>query len=172
MSRRKDATMKTLVLIGTALALMTVPTVPAAAQQPTQAEVDQYVDLVRMDVRQGRADLVGETMQLSAGQAAMFWPIYAEYEAAYTSLGDTELQLIRDYAAVFFTMTDTAADGLVERLFRLNDDEHALIREYHGKISSAVGGAVAARFVQVERRINTLLDLQMAAEIPLLEQPR
>ena len=65
MSRRKDAMMKTLILMTTALALMTLPTVPAAAQQPTQAEVDRYVDLVRMDVRQGRAELVGETMQLS-----------------------------------------------------------------------------------------------------------
>ncbi len=170
MSRRKDAMMKILILMAAVLALMT--TVPAAAQQPTQTEVDQYVDLVRMDVRQGRAELVGETMQLSAGQATMFWPIYEEYEAAYTALGDTELQLIRDYAAVFFTMTDAAADGLVERLFQLNDDEHALIREYYGKISSALGGAIAARFVQVERRINTLLDLQLAAEVPLLESPR
>ena len=123
MSRRKDAMMKTLILMTTALALMTLPTVPAAAQQPTQAEVDRYVDLVRMDVRQGRAELVGETMQLSAGQATMFWPIYEEYEAAYTALGDTELQLIRDYAAVFFSMTDAAADGLVEaaRLTALRD---------------------------------------------------
>ena len=62
--------------------------------------------------------------------------------------------------------------GLAERLFQLTDDEQALVREYHGKISSAVGGAVAARFVQVERRIGTLLDLQLAAEIPLLEPPR
>ena len=161
--------MKNSILIGTALALMTVP---AAAQQPTQAEVDQYVELVGMDVRQGRAELVGETMQLSASQAANFWPIYQEYETAYTALGDTELQLIRDYAAVFFTMTDAAADMLVERLFRLEEDEQALVLEYHGKISSALDGAVAARFGQVERRINTLLDLQKAAEIPLLESPR
>ena len=172
MSLRKEPIVKNSILMASVLALMTVPTVPAAAQQPTQAEVDQYVELVRMDVRQGRAELVGETMQLSASQAATFWPIYAEYETAFTALGDTELQLIRDYAAVFFTMTDAAADMLVERLFQLEEDEQALIREYHGKISSAVGGAVAARFVQVERRINTLLDLQLAAEVPLLEPPR
>ena len=68
-------------------------------------------------------------------------------------------------------MTDAAAGNLVERLFRLTEDEQALIREYYGKVASAVGGAVAARFVQVERRIRTLLDLQLAAEIPLLVPP-
>lgn len=36
-------------------------------------------------------------------------------------------------------------------------------------VSSVLDGAVAARFVPVVRRINTLLDLQLAAEIPLLE---
>ena len=66
-------------------------------------------------------------------------------------------------------MTDAAADMPIERLFWLQEDEQALIREHHGKISSAVGGAVAARFVQVERRINTLLDLQLATEVPLLK---
>ena len=152
-------------------AALTLMAVPAAAQQPTPGEIDEYVQLVRMDVRQERAELVGESMRLSSGEASRFWPIYEEYEAAYTALGDTKLQLIRDYADVFFTMTDAAADGLVERLFQLNDDEQALIREYHGKVASAVGSAVAARFVQVERRINTLLDLQLAAEIPLLVPP-
>ncbi len=161
--------MKKVLMMTVALMLMAVP---SAAQQPTQDEIDKYIELVRINVRQERSELVGEAMRLSAGQAAKFWPIYEEFEAAFTAHGDTKLKLIGDYADVFFTMTDSAADGLVDRLFRLNDDEQALIREYHGKVSSALGGAVAARFVQVERRINMLLDLQLAAEIPLLEPPR
>ncbi len=160
---------KHLIVMTTALTLLAGP---SAAQQPTQEEIDQYVDMVRMDVRQERAEIVGESMRLSAGQAAKFWPIYEQYETAYTALGDTKLQLIRDYADAFYTMTDSAANGLVHRLFQLTDDEQALVREYHGKVSSAAGGAVAARFVQVERRISMLLDLQLAAEIPLLEPPR
>ena len=146
--------------------------VPVAAQQPTQQEIEEYIKLARMNLRQERSELVGEAMRLSAAQAAKFWPIYKEYEAAFTALGDKKLQLIKDYAEVFSTMTDSAADGLVKRLFQLNDDEQALIREYHGKASSALGGAVAARFVQVEHRLGILLDLQLAAQIPLLESPR
>ena len=161
--------MKNLLMMTTALILMALP---SAAQQPTQEQIDQYVKLVRMDVRQERAKIVGEAMGLSAGQAAKFWTIYEQYETAFTALGDTKLKLIRDYADVFHTMTDSAAEGLVERLFGLDGDEQALIREYHGKVSSALGGAVAARFVQVERRIKMLLDLQLAAQIPLLEPPR
>ena len=165
----KMVKMKRLVLVTVAAVMLAAP---AAAQQPTQEEIDQYIELVRMDIRQGRAELVGQAIPLSAGQAATFWPIYAEYEKAFTALGDTELQLIRTYAQAFNSMTDATADGLVGRLFQLMDDEQALVREYHGKLSAALGGAVAARFVQVERRIGMLLDLQLAADIPLLEPPR
>ena len=156
--------MKKVLMMTVALMLMAVP---SSAQQPTQEEIDKYIELVRIDVRQERSELVGAAMQLSAGQATKFWPIYEEYEAAFTALGDTELKLIRDYADAFFAMTDSAADGLVDRFFQLNDDELKLMREYHGKVSSALGGAVAARFVQVENRIRMLLDMQLAAEIPL-----
>ncbi len=128
--------MKKVLMMTVALMLMAVP---SAAQQPTQDEIDKYIELVRIDVRQERSELVGAAMQLSAGQATKFWPIYEEYEAAFTALGDTELKLIR---------------------------------EYHGKVFSALGGAIAARFVQVENRISMLLDMQLAAEIPLLEPPR
>ena len=62
--------MKNLLMMTTALILMALP---SAAQQPTQEQIDQYVKLVRMDVRQERAKIVGEAMGLSAGQAAKFW---------------------------------------------------------------------------------------------------
>ena len=145
---------------------------PVAGQQPTDEELNQYIELVRMDVRQERAELVGQAMGLSAGQAASFWPIYEEYEQTFTRLGDTELELILDYAATFDSMTDDAASQLAGRLLDLLDDEQSLRRDYHAKFEAALGGAAAARFLQVERRIGTLLDLQLAADIPLLEPPR
>ena len=160
--------MKSLIAIVTLLVLAASP---SAAQQPTPQELDEYIELVRLDVRQQRAEIMGESMRLSAGEASSFWPIYEQYETAYTTLGNAKLQLIADYADAFDTMTDEVADGLVDRLFTLTDDEQALLREYHGKVASAVGGAVAARFVQVERRIRNLLDLRLAAEIPLLVAP-
>ena len=160
--------MKSLITIATLLVLAASP---SAAQQPTPQELDEYIELVRLDVRQQRAEIMGESMRLSASEASNFWPIYEQYETAYTTLGNAKLQLIADYANAFDTMTDEVADELVDRLFTLTDDEQALLREYHGKMASAVGGAVAARFVQVERRIRNLLDLRLAAEIPLLVAP-
>ncbi len=159
-------------IIGTLTALLVVVGAgPVVAQQPTDEEINEYIELVRMDIRQGRADLIGQHMQLTAGQAAKFWPIYEAYEMSFTSLGDEKVQIIRDYANTYASMTDAAANQLATRALDLEGQELDLLRDYYAKIESALGGAVAARFMQVERRIKTLLDLQLAADIPLLEAP-
>ncbi len=160
------------VIVGTLSALLVViGASPVVAQEPTDAEINEYIELVRMDVRQGRADLIGQHMQLSAGQAAKFWPIYEAYEMAFTSLGDEHIQIIRDYANTYTTMTDATASELATRALDVEGQKLELLRDYFMKIESALGGAVAARFMQVEHRIKTLLDLQLAADIPLLEAP-
>lgn len=153
-------------------AIVALAAAPSEAQQPTDEEINDYIELARMDIRQGRADLIGQHMQLSAGQAAEFWPIYEQYEQAFTALGDEEVQVIRDYARSYEAMTDATASDLAKRALDIDRREHELLVEYHGKIESALGGAVGARFMQVERRIQMLLDLQLAADIPLLEPPR
>ena len=43
--------------------------------------IKAYIELLRADVRQQKAEMVGEVMQLSAADAAKFWPIYEEYDA-------------------------------------------------------------------------------------------
>ena len=159
-------------IVGTLTALLVVLGAgPVVAQQPTDEKINQYIELVRMDIRQGRADLIGQHMQLTAGQAAKFWPIYEAYEMSFTSLGDEKIQIIRDYANTYSSMTDAAANQLATRALDLEGQELELLRDYYAKIESALGGAVAARFMQVERRIKTLLDLQLAADIPRLEAP-
>jgi hypothetical protein len=162
-------TIEKLVLVS---ALLLVGLGAAAAQEPTQAEIDAYIDLVRMDIRQGRSELVGQNMQLSAGQAAKFWPIYEQYEAAYATLGDARLQLIRDYAAAYDTMTDQTAATLADRMFAQLGEEQALLKEYFEKVEVSLGASMAVRFAQIERRVGALLEMQLYADIPLLEPAR
>ncbi len=90
---------------------------------------------------------------------------------AFTSLGDDRIQNIRDYANTYTTMTDATASELATRALDIETQELQLLRDYFMKVESALDGAMAARFIQVEHRIETLLDLQLAADLPLLEAP-
>ena len=63
----------------------------AQKQSPQAADakeknVKEYVELLRTDVRQQKAQILGAVMQFDVDQAAKFWPIYNDYDAELTKL--------------------------------------------------------------------------------------
>lgn len=145
---------------------------PALAQEMDDAELDQlerYVELVRSDLKKERVQLVGQAMDFSAEEAALFWPIYSEYEKEFTALGDERLILIGDYSAHYSSMTGEKAKELAARALDLEEKRTALKRRYVEKVEAAISPVVAARFLQVENQINTLLDLQISQRLPLIQ---
>lgn len=52
--------------------------------------------LQRSDVWQQKSEMVGEVMQLSAADAAKFWPIYNEYDAQLNKLNDLRVANIQE----------------------------------------------------------------------------
>src|ERR1700738_3207327 len=65
-----------------------------------------YIELLRSDVRQDKAEIMGSVMQLSAADAAKFWPIYSEYDAELNKLNDLRVENIQEYARTYEQMTD------------------------------------------------------------------
>ena len=54
---------------------------------------DAYIALLRRDVRQEKAEIMGAMMALSAQDSAKFWPIYSEYDEELTKLNDRGLRI-------------------------------------------------------------------------------
>ena len=50
--------------------------------------IQEYISLLRSNVRQEKAEIMGSIMALSAADAAKFWPIYSAYDADLTKLND------------------------------------------------------------------------------------
>src|SRR5712672_390116 len=68
-----------------------------------------YIDLLRKDIRQQKAEILGAVMVLSADDAAKFWPIYSEYDVELTKLNDQRVENIKEYARTYNAMTDEKA---------------------------------------------------------------
>lgn len=132
-------------------------------------ELERYVELARSDLKKDRVQLIGEAMDFSAEEAALFWPIYKEYEAEFSQLGDERLILIGDYAAHYWEMTDAKAKELLSRALGFEERRTALKRKYVERVEEAISPVIAARFLQVENQINTLLDLQISQQLPLIQ---
>jgi hypothetical protein len=165
----------TLVAIGVAGAAWAGPQAQAqpakaatAAAAPTAADVDKLVELMRKDVRAQKADVVAKTMSLDATQAAAFWPVYKQYEAERATLGNERLGIIQDFAEHYDTLNDTNAKGLVTRFQALEEKQLALQKKYADEFMKVLPAKSAARFLQVDRRLNMLIDLELSSAIPLV----
>jgi hypothetical protein len=156
------------VLIVTVAAM--VVAAPAVAQEPVDNS-EQMIELVRTDIQKQRVAIIGDAMQFTADEAAMFWPIYEEYEAERSEIGDQRMALIMDYADHFQTMTDEKAAELGATALGLEEARTALKKKYFQKLQAEMSPVTAARFLQVENQLTMVLDLQIASQVPLISKP-
>jgi len=149
-------------------ALMMATGLATAQDTPvTATDVTSTIELLRSDLKTGRKALLTEAMQFTEKEANAFWPIYNEYELERSKMGDRYLESLKEYAANYDTMTNEMAEKLMKKVFVWQKDNVSLIEKYYKKVAKAITAKRAARFVQMENRINQLVLLQLASEIPL-----
>jgi hypothetical protein len=129
-----------------------------------------YIQLLRADLSAKNEQIVRETMQLNDQQAAIFWPIYRQYQAEQSKLITDKLAIVADYSSNFSTMTDDKADQLAQQLMRLDEKRMALREKYYATMKKALSPILAGRFFQVEQQLQLIVDLQIAANLPIIEQ--
>ena len=139
----------------------------ARAQQQAPANLDEYIKLVRTTTQQDKAKMVGAALELDATQAAAFWPVYKKYEAELAAIGDARYAGIKDYAANYGTFTDAKANELTDKAIGLEEQRLALIKRYVGELRSVLPAVKVGRWYQTEMALNKIIDLRLAAEIPL-----
>jgi len=149
---------------GTAFAQQAV-----SATETQEANLKAYVDLLRKDLRQDKVAIFTELMQLTPEEAAKFWPVYNEYDKALTKLGDERIALIRMYSDNYSSLTDEKAKQIATGVLDFEDHRNQLKRQYFQRMSQALSAKQAARFLQIENQIERLLDLQIAAGLPIVE---
>ena len=164
---------KTIRWISAASALAVALSITLAAQQtapapaPAPANLDEYVKLVRSDVNNQKSQIIGAALELTADEAAKFWPVYKQHEAGLTAIGDERYAAIKDYAANYTSLTPAKATELTDRALALEEKRLALVKHTLGQVRGVLPAAKAARWYQVEMALNKAVDLRLAAEIPL-----
>ena len=83
---------------------------------------------------------------------------------------DEFYNLIKDYAAVQKTITDDQARKLMKRWAELYVQLAQTRQRYIPVVEKVIPPRKAAHFFQIDRRLYSLLDLQVASQIPLVMQ--
>jgi hypothetical protein len=142
-------------------------------QDPAQSKelnTQAYIQLLRADLKASKRTLIKESMQLDESQTAAFWPLYNQYDVEQTKLADQKLALVQGYAHDFLNMTHEKADQLAQRALNLDDQRQALRRKYYDLFKKALPTVLVVRFFQLENQIQMVVDLQIATNLPIIEE--
>jgi hypothetical protein len=144
------------------------PASQSPASDAQKKNIQAYVELMRTNVRQQKAEILGAVMQLSADDAAKFWPIYSEYNAELTKVNNLRVENIQDYAQNYTHMTDEKADQLIQNALEYRKQRSDLLAKYYVLVKQSLGAVTAARFLQVEDQLLLIVDLQIDASLPIV----
>jgi len=150
--------------------------ITAAARTQEKASSDKelnlraYTELLRADVKVKRVAIITEIMQFDDTEAASFWPIFRAYDLELSKIGDGRISLIEDYIDNYENITDHKADQLMTQVFALEAQRAELKKKYFDKMKKALSPVTAARFFQIENQIQHIIDLQISASLPTMQQ--
>jgi hypothetical protein len=145
------------------------PEEPLSRPDTRERNLRAYTELLRSDLRTQKVAVITELMQFTEAEDAAFWPIYRDYERDLSRLHDERLRAIETYATAYKNLTAATADELATKALDLEVRRAALKQKYYSKVKTALSPIRAAKALQIENQIQLLVDLQVAASLPIVQ---
>jgi hypothetical protein len=132
---------------------------------------DDYMQLARSDIRSAVKEIIIANMAFTEQESAAFWPVYAEYEKEQITINDRLLNLIKEYATAYNAgnVPDKTAEGLLQRSLKVQKDTMGLQEKFTPKFKNVLPITKVVRFFQIQNKLQAIINLQLAAEIPLVK---
>jgi len=159
-----------LFLVGSPMALaQNTPSQSSAADSTADAITDRQVTLLRRDIRSIKKQLIAANLTLTDSESTKFWPVYEQYSAETERINNTRTAIIKEYSEDYGTLTDDQADNLIRRWLSTDIEQTTLRQRYVPIFRKVLPGKKAATFFQLDRRISTMIDLQLTSQLPLAQ---
>lgn len=143
--------------------------VTLCAGQTQTEDLDSQIEAVRSDIRSDKTKIITEAMKFNDNESKIFWPVYHKYEEDLRKLNDQRVALIKSYAEKYSSMTDHDAKSLLDQGLEFDVKRAELKKKYAKEFQKAgLSSLTTAKFFQLEHRLDTLMDLKLASELPSL----
>jgi hypothetical protein len=137
----------------------------------TQSNKEE-IDLVQAAFGMDKKAIVADFVQLSDTQKDAFWTLYDEYETKRKDLGKERIELLKQYAEQYMTMTSEQADTWTKKVMELQTKTDKLIATYYEKVKGVSDGVVATQFYQIENYILSMIRMSILQEVPFLKKTK
>jgi len=157
--------------IGICLSSYDLAFAQGASPQPAAASgsIDQDIAMLRKDLRSQRKQLIAANMSLTGDEAEKFWPVYEQYVGELVQINNAKYDLIKQYAQNAGTLSADQADSSVKKWLAVDESVTQLRTKYVPVFRKVLSPQKTALFYQLDRRVQLMIDLQLASQLPLVE---
>jgi hypothetical protein len=125
--------------------------------------------LLRKDVGSMKKDLIAANLRLTGSEATEVWQVYEQYSAELSKVNHARTTILKEYSREYGTLTDDQANDLIRRWLETDIEQAKLRWQFVGIFQKVLPGKKAATFLQLERRISMMMDVQLTSELPLAQ---
>lgn len=158
------------VAVVVSLALSTSVLASEQNSTPEPLKAVSATDILNSDLESKKMLLMAEGMTLLGKQSDKFWPLYKEFLQKRKKANDDVVAIVTDLAKNPLTFTNEKVKDRFKELFAADHAILALEEEYFEKIGKATSPSIAARFLQLEDIINTMIKFQILSKLPLFPE--
>jgi hypothetical protein len=137
--------------------------------EASQAINDEDIQMLRKDLRSQRKQIIAANMNLSETEAEKFWPVYEEYVSDLVKINGAKYTLIKKYVQTQGNLTNTEADSAVDQWVSVDQSVSELRKKYIPLFRKVLSPRNTALFYQLDRRVQLMIDLQLASSIPMIQ---
>jgi hypothetical protein len=143
--------------------------IPGGTGTTPKAASAEDIQMLREDIRAQRKQITASNMTLTPDEATKFWPVYDQYIQETIKVNDDRWAMIKDYAANYNSMTDQQAQDYMKRSVAIDQQLTSLRSKYVQIFQKAVSSKKTAQWYQIDRRLDLMINLQLAALIPVVD---
>ena len=122
----------------------------------------------RDDLQAAAADVMAKGLTLNAEQAAKFWPMFDAFQKEQKAIIDEQLTSLVKYRDTYKTLSDADALAYANSLLERDQKIHDLRVKYLAKFQTVVPTRVAARAIQLDRRLGLVAQVKVSSQVPLI----
>jgi hypothetical protein len=139
-----------------------------AASSLAAQTVHDEIALNRAQIEADRQTIVAATMGLSEADGKVFWPLYKDYRAEMDKPVNRAWGLLVNYGERWESLSDDDGAKLMNEWLGVEQSIVEVKQKWAKRMSKDLHAATVARFFQIDNKLDSIIRLEAAAEIPLV----
>ena len=149
---------------------MALASAPSALAQAAAPDVGEVASLRRQANNPAeKKALVASLLALTDAEAKRFWPVYDSYQRKLEANNRRWARAVQDVVATDKPISDPYARNLVKELAEIEDAETRARKALYTSAVKALPGRKAVRYVQIESKLQTGYQYEVASALPLVK---